>query len=384
MLTVRVAFSRLRRAARRFIAGAQRQRRHHFRASLIPILGFAGAAVDYSRANSVKADMQAALDSAALMVSKNAATMSAAQIQTATQNAFLAAVHAAGRQQRPGHSELFEHRRLHRRGQRLGRHGHRFHRHPRLQDHHRHRLVDVQMGLDAAARGAGARQYRIDGTDGKITALKTATTNLLTPVAERRHQRRRRLCVDRSVQQGRQRRQHQHCGGLDRLDGLGREQRQQCEDVHRQRHQQTCTTNWVPKAHSAWNGCVTDRGGSNGPSSANYDQNVTAPIIGKTNSLFPAEQYSSCALAMTGLSYNWASMTSLVNQMTPNGSTNQPIGLVWGWQSLVGGGPFTVPAEDPNYHVSEDHHPAVGRPQHAGPLVRQRLQHQHPGRQPDV
>jgi hypothetical protein len=32
-----------------------------------------------------------------------------------------------------------------------------------------------------------------------------------------------------------------------------------------------------------------------------------------------------------------------------NGNTNQPIGLQWGWQSLVGGGPFSVPAMDPNY-----------------------------------
>jgi hypothetical protein len=37
-------------------------------------------------------------------------------------------------------------------------------------------------------------------------------------------------------------------------------------------------------------------------------------------------------------------MDSMVDQMTPNGSTNQPIGLVWGRQSLVGGGPFSAPS----------------------------------------
>ena len=42
-------------------------------------------------------------------------------------------------------------------------------------------------------------------------------------------------------------------------------------------------------------------------------------------------------------------MNSLVDSIYPNGSTNQPIGLVWGWQSLVGGGPLTSPAKDPNY-----------------------------------
>jgi hypothetical protein len=39
--------------------------------------------------------------------------------------------------------------------------------------------------------------------------------------------------------------------------------------------------------------------------------------------------------------------------MTPVGNTNQPIGLVWGWQSLVGGGPLSVPAKDPNYAYSD-------------------------------
>jgi hypothetical protein len=42
-------------------------------------------------------------------------------------------------------------------------------------------------------------------------------------------------------------------------------------------------------------------------------------------------------------------MKTAVDGLTPNGSTNQPIGLVSGWHSLVGIGPFTSPAMDPNY-----------------------------------
>jgi len=56
---------------------------------------------------------------------------------------------------------------------------------------------------------------------------------------------------------------------------------------------------------------------------------------------------------MMGLSYNWTAMNSLVDSMQPNGSTNQPIGLVWGWQSLVGGGPLAAPAKDPNYTYTD-------------------------------
>jgi hypothetical protein len=39
--------------------------------------------------------------------------------------------------------------------------------------------------------------------------------------------------------------------------------------------------------------------------------------------------------------------------MSPAGSTNQPIGLVWAWQSLVGGGPLTAPAKDSNYTYTD-------------------------------
>jgi hypothetical protein len=94
---------------------------------------------------------------------------------------------------------------------------------------------------------------------------------------------------------------------------------------------------------------MTDRGDSSGPNVGNYDTNATAPSIAITASLFPAEQYGSCPQPVMGLNYNWTSMTTLVNNMSPNGNTNQGIGLAWGWLSLVGGGPFTVPAMDSNY-----------------------------------
>jgi hypothetical protein len=109
----------------------------------------------------------------------------------------------------------------------------------------------------------------------------------------------------------------------------------------------------VTASHSLWNGCVADRGGSNSPASQNYDQNVTAP--GSTAaSKFPADSQGGCPpQIMMGLNYNWTAMSSLVDGMVPNGGTNQPIGLVWGWHSLVGGGPLTSPAMDPNYTYTQ-------------------------------
>jgi Flp pilus assembly protein TadG len=110
---------------------------------------------------------------------------------------------------------------------------------------------------------------------------------------------------------------------------------------------------WVPNDKSTWNGCITDRGNSTAPSSSNYDQNVTQPSSGDAASRFPAEQYSMCTQPMVGLNYNWASMNTLVDGLQPNGNTNQPIGLVWGWQSLVGGGPLIAPAKDSNYKYTD-------------------------------
>jgi hypothetical protein len=53
------------------------------------------------------------------------------------------------------------------------------------------------------------------------------------------------------------------------------------------------------------------------------------------------------------LSYDWDGMNTLVDSLQANGNTNQPIGLVWAWQSLVGGGPLTAPPKDSNYIYNE-------------------------------
>src|SRR5947209_303125 len=63
-----------------------------FAIALLPILGFVGAAVDYTRANAARSSMQAALDTTALMLSKDlsAGTITTAQIATKAQAYFAA------------------------------------------------------------------------------------------------------------------------------------------------------------------------------------------------------------------------------------------------------------------------------------------------------
>src|SRR3954467_3165960 len=63
-----------------------------FAIALVPILGFVGAAIDYTRANAARSSMQAALDSTALMVSKDLSQgiITTAQINAKAQSYFTA------------------------------------------------------------------------------------------------------------------------------------------------------------------------------------------------------------------------------------------------------------------------------------------------------
>src|SRR5678816_2398400 len=53
-----------------------------FALAVIPVVGFIGAAVDYSRANAVKAGLQSALDATALAMAKLAPTLTQGDLQT--------------------------------------------------------------------------------------------------------------------------------------------------------------------------------------------------------------------------------------------------------------------------------------------------------------
>jgi Flp pilus assembly protein TadG len=90
-------------------------------------------------------------------------------------------------------------------------------------------------------------------------------------------------------------------------------------------------------SHSQWNGCITDRDQSN-------DVNSAAPAA--TATYFPADQDQNCPAAqILPLTYSWTQVNNTINQMSPNGATNQTIGLQWGWLSLLQQSPLNAPAE---------------------------------------
>ena len=107
---------------------------------------------------------------------------------------------------------------------------------------------------------------------------------------------------------------------------------------------------WNPSPHQNWDGCIMDR-------DQNYDTTNTAPTTSDSATLFPAQDYTTtdwwgnvtdlCPTPMMGLSYDWTALNAKVDAMSPNGNTNQAIGLQWAWQSLTAA-PFTIPAMDPS------------------------------------
>jgi len=91
---------------------------------------------------------------------------------------------------------------------------------------------------------------------------------------------------------------------------------------------------------SQWTGCVSDRDQTN-------DTNSTAPSSTATN--FPADQDQSCPVVpILPLTYNWTAVKTAISSMTAQGATNQTIGLQWGWLSLLQQSPLNAPAEAAN------------------------------------
>ena len=122
----------------------------------------------------------------------------------------------------------------------------------------------------------------------------------------------------------------------------------------------TCESNskvWTPD-RSKWTGCVTDR-------TQDYDIQNTAPTAGNAPTMVVPEEYvsGSTKYCKTGsstylepvvpLTTDWAGLKAAIGSMMPTGNTNQSIGLAWGWLTLGAGAPFNAAAKDPNYTYKE-------------------------------
>jgi Flp pilus assembly protein TadG len=312
--------------------------------AIIPLIGFVGAAVDYSQANATRTAFQSALDSTALMLSKNAALQTSGALQTEATNTFNALFTGTNAQNvavTASYSSIL--------GSQLVLSGS-----ATVKTNFLSVLGINQIDITASATSTwGNSRLRValvlDNTgsmasSNKMTALKTASQNLLTQLKSAAVDPEdvyvsiipfnKDVNVDTS---------NVNASWL-RWD-LWNAVNGRCSKTT-YTTQSRCTSHnkiWKPASHSTWNGCVTDR-------DHNFDTTNDAPLAGST--LYPTEQYSSCPVSLVGLSNDWTALSNKITAMQPVGNTNQAIGLQLDWQSLTAA-PFSIPAIDPNYKYQQ-------------------------------
>ena len=318
-----------------------------FALATLPIVTAVGAAVDYSHANAVKAALQSALDSTALMLAKNAATVTNSALQTEALsyfNGLFTAVEATNVAVDATYTSSG--------GSRVLVNG----------------SVDVPtsfMGVvgvnritvkGSATTSWGSARLRValvldntgsmtqtdtNGTS-KISALKTASHNLLTMLQNSAQTAgdvqvaiipfnnfvkidpatyKSKPWVNWGLNSG---------SGSGGAGDDGGSSSSGCNGGdHGGDNNDPCTP-----SSSTWTGCFTDRNQS-------YDIQNTAPGT-NSNAYFYAVN---CTITqLMPLSYDWTALNNKIDAMVAAGTTNQPIGLVWGWHALTSSDPLNAPA----------------------------------------
>jgi Flp pilus assembly protein TadG len=318
---------------------------------LVPLITFVGAAIDYSRANMARTSMQAALDSAALMVSKDlsAGTITTAQVSAKAQAYFTALYtnkEASGitvsATYTVGNGSTGSTVQINASGS--------------IATDFMKVVGFPNMGFSSSSTATwGTQLLRValvlDNTgsmaqSGKIGALQSAATSLVSQLSALAKNNGDVYIsvvpfeVDVNVGTSNSAASWLRWDMYDSTVGtycIGGNALSQPTMAQCQGH--GYTWNHTPSTNkSKWNGCVTDRDQSN-------DVSSTAPSSQSTD--FPADQDASCpAATVLPLTTNWTNVNSTIDKMSPGGGTNQTIGLQWGWFSLLQQSPLNAPAED--------------------------------------
>lgn len=292
------------------------------RASVIPtftlavaaIVGFVGAAIDYTRAASMRSAMLAALDSTALMLSREAEGLDPDPLTAKAREYFLAQftrpeannVQVTAVRESPQQGSFILH----------------VNASAQMNTTVARVLGQTQINVATSADIAwGIKKLELAlvldntgsmGQNGKLTALKTASHNLLNTL-----QNAAKEPGDVKVA----------IIPFDRMVNIGTGFKDEF---------------WIDYSvknikKEEWNGCVIDRDQS-------HDVQDTAPVSTNYHTFFPAAKCGSLVTAMP-LSTDWTKLHAKVDEMTAAGNTNTTIGLVWGWHALTSNVPFTNAVE---------------------------------------
>jgi Flp pilus assembly protein TadG len=312
--------------------------------AIIPIVGAVGAAIDYSRANLVRTSMQNALDSTALMLSKDAQGLTSDQLNQKTDSYFKAMF------TRPEASNVQVTQQLS----------------TPVQGNFNLKLTGTATVATMFWRLLGQDQINVTATgevtwgikklnlalaldntgsmssSNKMTELKTAAHSLLTTLksAEKVPGDIKvsivPFAVDVNVGTA-----NVNADWIDWTDWDSKNGTCSKSSYHNASSCADAIGVWTPKNHSQWNGCVMDR-------DQNNDVLNTATTAGSPATQYRAHQATACPASMMTLSYDWTALNSKIDAMTPTGNTNVTIGLQMAWQTLSPVAPFNAPVAAPD------------------------------------
>lgn len=318
-----------------------------FAVALVPLLGFVGAAVDYSRANAARSAMQAALNSAALMVSKDLSanpTMSATDVTnkaTAYFNALYTNTNAGPITVTASYTTNTKD------GSTVTVNG----SGAVVTDFMK--MVGLpQLGISSGSTTTwGSTRMRVamalDVTgsmglgSGKLEAMQKAAKNLIdTLSANSRMTEDLYISIIPFAQMVNVGASNKNATWLKWDDW---------DAANGNWVSKNGNWSWQPASHNGWNGCVTDR-------DQPYDTTNEAPT---GTARYPANQYNACPSAILGMTTaygatNVKTLKDKIDALSANGGTNQPIGMAWAWRTLqIGSDPFPAPAKDSNYKYTD-------------------------------
>ncbi len=287
----------------------------------LPMIGIAGASVDYARASSARASLNVAVDSAALMVAREASKLTDAELRTRAE--------ALIRANLAGNADA-----------RLGTYTVSVDRAARTVSVTADTTVETSItrviGFDRipvsssaqAAWGTNTVELALvlDNTgsmssSSKMTELKKASLDLLKILKDAATTPDQiRVSIVPFATQVRLPTTYKDSPwlryDLTRTTGSGRSR----------------TTETITKA--TWQGCVSDRDKA-------YDVSDASAVSGVNATLYPADFCAYASLTpIRPLTSDWTALESTVNAMTPVGNTNVTIGAAWGMASLSQGAPL--------------------------------------------
>ena len=317
-----------------------------FALSIIPLFGFMGAAIDYSRASSSRTAMQSAVDSVAIMLAKEANMLTAEEITTRA-NAYFKALFDRPEAKGVTITPVFS--------MADGKYSMKISGSGEVPTRFMNVMGFNKMDIATSTEVVwGQRKLELalalDNTgsmasNNKMTELKKAAKDLLLTLKKSAITSETikvsivPFATDVNVGTGNVNATWLDWEEWDEENGQDVSV-ETCKNKNGKKKKCKTSTTWTPNAHSTWNGCVWDR-------EKPYDVQDSAPDNKQRK--FQPHQADNCPVAMLPLTNDWAALNAKIDAMIPTGNTNVTIGLAWAWHTLSNTEPMTqakAPAKD--------------------------------------